>query len=106
MNALRMISTMSIAGLSMALCACASTPAQDNRAANDSQECKIVAYQSLHQSMAADTREMRRLAPDPNTPAEQALGKSEVGKLQLENPRRYARPATEPILLNEARHDC
>jgi len=106
MKPLRILSTLSTAGMTLALCACASAPAQDNRAENDSQQCKIVSYTSLSQSMAADTREMRRLAPVPNTPAEQALGRSEVGKLQLQNPRRLARTPTEPNLLNELRRDC
>jgi len=91
--------------LAAGLGGCATTPEQGNLAANDSQECKIVSYSSLAESDAAATREMHRAAAIPNTPAEQALGASGVGRLQVEN-RRYGRPATDPILLSDARRNC
>jgi hypothetical protein len=85
---------------------CASTPAPDKLAANDSRECKIVSYASVAESDAAATRDMRRATANSNTPAERALAASEVGKLQVDKPRRFGRPATEPNLLSDARRDC
>ena len=101
----QMFCSASVALAAAVLGGCATTPGQDNMAANDSRECKIVSYSSVAESDAAATRDMRNATADPNTPAERALAASEVGRLQVNN-RRLGRPATEPNLLSDARRNC